>query len=288
MITLLRNDGHMKYEHHDEGGEHHGGKMELGHCSYSVRNHRQNTLMRITYGNDTLAVHVKRESDINWRVCASAPAVNLETGMFIGLSAATGHLADNHDIHGVTVRNLDDDAKFIDSEARFAQFSKYVISESLGRIEADLQQATWLARHPLPVNKPAEEEDDDGGAINALSTLRADLARIVSTIERNVIIPPPSARSGQPLAPFFRDLQDDVKSDVASLTAVTHKLMNIHATLAEVRDERRRFEDMRRRASSEPPPSSSFFSFLNILFVLACVVAAYLGFVLYRTKAHRM
>ena len=35
---------------------------------------------------------------------------------FQGLTAATGHLADNHDVHGITVRNLDQDAKFADSE----------------------------------------------------------------------------------------------------------------------------------------------------------------------------
>ena len=33
-----------------------------------------------------------------------------------GLTAHTGHLADNHDVHGITVRNLDQDAKFMDSE----------------------------------------------------------------------------------------------------------------------------------------------------------------------------
>lgn len=30
MINLLRNTGEKAYEHHHEGGQHHGGDMELG------------------------------------------------------------------------------------------------------------------------------------------------------------------------------------------------------------------------------------------------------------------
>lgn len=53
----------------------------------------------------------------------------------MGLSAATGHLADNHDILGVSVRNLDPDAQYFDSEQvcilKFSSLSTYSFGHSV-------------------------------------------------------------------------------------------------------------------------------------------------------------
>jgi hypothetical protein len=98
MINLLQNSGEKSYEHHHEGGEHHGGDMELGklfssmvscihahdrfagHCSFSVRNQKQHTFMRITYDKKTLSVNVKKEDALDWTLCASVPNVEIEKG----------------------------------------------------------------------------------------------------------------------------------------------------------------------------------------------------------------
>ena len=47
-------------------------------------------------------------------------------GLYMGLSAATGHLADNHDILGVSVRNLDPDAQYFDSEQVSINYVFYI------------------------------------------------------------------------------------------------------------------------------------------------------------------
>ena len=99
IINVLRNTGEKSYEHHHEGGKHHGGDMELGnsrlclcllcpllttnkgHCSFSVRNLKQNTFMLITYEKKTLTVRVKKEDSSDWTICVSTPNIEIEKGI---------------------------------------------------------------------------------------------------------------------------------------------------------------------------------------------------------------
>mmetsp|Transcript_8625 Transcript_8625/g.24336 ORF Transcript_8625/g.24336 Transcript_8625/m.24336 type:complete len:501 (+) Transcript_8625:94-1596(+) len=161
MIVVLQNDGELTYEHsHDKDG-HHGGEMEIGHCSIpNVRNKEVPTVMRITVKDGTLTVETRDEDEGEkkaWKSCVEIEDVSLPpVDLYMGLTAATGDLADNHDIHGISMRNMAAEGRYFDSEARFAQFSKYMIAESLGRIQADLRRA--LAPRTQEVKKQLERE----------------------------------------------------------------------------------------------------------------------------------
>ena len=49
------------------------------------------------------------EGKQSWKQCFSVSGVRLPTGYFIGVSAVTGDLSDNHDIIGVRFYELDTD-----------------------------------------------------------------------------------------------------------------------------------------------------------------------------------
>eukprot|EP00730_Choanoeca_flexa_P014770 TRINITY_DN6578_c0_g1_i2.p1 TRINITY_DN6578_c0_g1~~TRINITY_DN6578_c0_g1_i2.p1 ORF type:complete len:370 (+),score=101.47 TRINITY_DN6578_c0_g1_i2:67-1176(+) len=92
-VSAMINDGTIDYDH-DADGTH----QELASCSASLRNKEQDTYARISYRKNTLKVELDTEGDDKWTMCFFAADVYLPPGYYFGLSAATGDLADNHDI----------------------------------------------------------------------------------------------------------------------------------------------------------------------------------------------
>jgi hypothetical protein len=284
MISVLQNNGDKEYEHEHKGGEHHGGDMELGHCSYPVRNLKTNSYLRITYNQKTLTVSVKRESETEWTTCMQSNNVDIEPGLYMGLSAATGHLADNHDILGVAVRNLEDDAKYFDSEARFAQFSKYSISESLGRIQADIRGALLSMVNQKPVASVAapttQASVSDETLSNELSQLRTELTNVISSLQKAST----TTRGTQQQPDFtkdFREIQNSLKSGVNDLSSETQKLSALQTKLDSlIRDSRPRPE----RTVTRDQDDGGLFTLMNFLFLVVCAVALYFAVLYYRVK----
>lgn len=57
-----------------------------------------------------LAVFTDFENKQGWKQCFSVAGVYLPTGYYIGMSAATGDLSDNHDVIGVRLYELENSA----------------------------------------------------------------------------------------------------------------------------------------------------------------------------------
>jgi hypothetical protein len=314
LVSLFKNDGTKTYAHSHDGGVHHASDMELGHCSYSLRNRKENTIMKITYDGSSIVIELRLESESDWTPCITAENVFVETGLYMGLTAATGHLADNHDVHGITVRNLDQDAKFFDSESRFAQFSKYTVAESLGRIQSDIRGALYatsaVGAKPVKGDAPASSVNND--VSRELADLKRELQNVVQGLQRQGAAPQQAApvyantnqrsdgginerRIDELLAPLSSNAQEvktvsaDLKKGVSDLSGETRKLTQIQNKLELVIKsvEKKEKERVKAMDSRVPEESGSLFSIMNILFVLVCLVCAYLGFTLYRIKGGR-
>jgi mannose-binding lectin 2 len=322
MVTLLRNDGSKRYEHSHAGGHHQASDMEVGHCSYpALRNQKTNTIMKVTYQHQTVTVQLQPEGSSNWVECITAPNVKIESGLYMGLSAATGHLADNHDIHGISIKNLDPDAKYFDSESRFAQFSKYTIAESLGRVEADIRGTMYQERSAAPV-AAAPSASYSGDISRELNALKREIATVAASIRDSA----PAAQQPPVVNKYqqeyqanqyedtevgtaqwieekvrgmvtnfqlsMRDLRSassDAQKETSTVTVVTGKLDKIQAKLDRVinnylEPKEDQFDAPYRRSRIEEE-ESSLFSLFNILFFFICLICAYLGFTLYRVQA---
>ena len=97
IIYRLVNDGTMEYDH-DADGTH----QELASCSTRLRNRDFKTYSRISYKANTLKVELDVQGKNEWETCFFVPDVYLPAGFHFGISAATGDLADNHDIIWIT------------------------------------------------------------------------------------------------------------------------------------------------------------------------------------------
>lgn len=72
-----------------------------------LRNQGHPTKARLTYFQDkqlTLELAYKAEND--WTPCFSLPSIKLPSVTYLGFSAETGELSDNHDIISIQTKNL--------------------------------------------------------------------------------------------------------------------------------------------------------------------------------------
>ncbi|XP_031805235.1 protein ERGIC-53-like [Sarcophilus harrisii] len=96
VIQILANDGQVPYDHLRDGG----GQV-LGSCLWDFRNQPYPFRARISYWEEKLRVSVSNgfttQGAID-EVCAEVGPLLLPPGGYFGVSAATGTVADDHDI----------------------------------------------------------------------------------------------------------------------------------------------------------------------------------------------
>nr|XP_039247463.1 vesicular integral-membrane protein VIP36-like [Styela clava] len=102
FITAMVNNGSMNYDHAGDGRQN-----SIGSCLASFRNKDFETSISIRYVKSRLTVSLNVDDGMDWRECFDVGGVTLPVGYFFGVSAATGDLADNHDIVGVKLYEID-------------------------------------------------------------------------------------------------------------------------------------------------------------------------------------
>ncbi|QIX01315.1 hypothetical protein AMS68_006832 [Peltaster fructicola] len=102
-VMAMLGDGKTKYDKDNDGRAN-----ELGGCSArGLRNAEIPTRMKITYFQDqNLVVNLGYKKENHWTNCFEVKDVKLPQVVFLGLSAETGELSDNHDIIKVETKNL--------------------------------------------------------------------------------------------------------------------------------------------------------------------------------------
>lgn len=96
------NNGTLHYDH-DRDGTH----TQLAGCEAKFRNVDHETHISIRYERDTLTVSTDIENRAAWKECFQVKGVQLPTGYYIGATATTGDLSDNHDIISIRLFELD-------------------------------------------------------------------------------------------------------------------------------------------------------------------------------------
>jgi len=89
-ISVILGDGSQEYDHERDGGD-----AKLAGCEYNFRGDVHD--MRIVYDNFLLRMYIAPEHE-PWEECFVVRKVRIPKGYYFGLTAATGDLADNHDI----------------------------------------------------------------------------------------------------------------------------------------------------------------------------------------------
>jgi mannose-binding lectin 2 len=102
-VMAMVGDGKTQYDSGSDGKD-----QELGGCSArGLRNKEGAARMRVTYlADQELTVDLMHPEEDNWRACFSIPSPKLPHAAYLGFSAETGELSDNHDILSSSSKNL--------------------------------------------------------------------------------------------------------------------------------------------------------------------------------------
>ena len=102
-VMAMVGDGTVTYDQANDGKAN-----ELAGCSArGLRNNDVPTKARVTYFHDKqLTVELMYKQEDVWTKCFEVPNVKLPTAAYLGFSAETGELVDNHDIISVETKNL--------------------------------------------------------------------------------------------------------------------------------------------------------------------------------------
>lgn len=100
FISAMVSDGSHHYDHDKDGTHTQLGGESTG-CEAKFRNKDHDTQLLVRYVGDTLSIYTDILNKGEWKLCMSVENVQLPTGYYLGMSAATGDLSDNHDIVSV-------------------------------------------------------------------------------------------------------------------------------------------------------------------------------------------
>lgn len=112
-ISAMINNGTLKYDH-DRDGTH----TEVAGCETKFRGSDHDTHISIRYERDILTVSTDIEGKKAWKECFKVQGVRLPTGYYLGATATTGDLSDNHDIISMKLYELDVQEEPKDEEDR--------------------------------------------------------------------------------------------------------------------------------------------------------------------------
>ncbi|BFZ26129.1 hypothetical protein BsWGS_29168 [Bradybaena similaris] len=157
-IMAVVNDGTLAYDHQNDGSTQH-----IGGCLRDFRNKPFPVRVKIEYYNQVLTVKVNNgltSSQQDFEICLSASNVVLPASGYIGISAATGGLADDHDALYLLTHTLHDptaDTAHVSEEERVKfekEFQQY--QEELDRAKQDYRK-----EHPNQKDDGYEYQDGD-------------------------------------------------------------------------------------------------------------------------------
>lgn len=138
-VSVIIGDGSQSYDHDKDGGD-----VKLAGCENAFRGNTMDA--KIVYDGDLLRMYLA-EVDSPWEECFIVRRVRLPRGYFFGMSAATGELADNHDI--ISFKVYDPVIMSSDEEADIKK-----------RIEMDIEQDVDHQEHHDPQYSGRSKQQD--------------------------------------------------------------------------------------------------------------------------------
>eukprot|EP00164_Ancoracysta_twista_P005248 GFYU01007183.1.p1 GENE.GFYU01007183.1~~GFYU01007183.1.p1 ORF type:complete len:444 (-),score=158.14 GFYU01007183.1:194-1525(-) len=176
-VSSMTNDGRTQYSDdttHWKNGCHSPFRFHEGRHDFSVKN---STAALITYQNRKLTVAMDLTgTGGEWTKCVLMEDADIPTGYYFGLTASTGHLADNHDILGFTVHSLDD--------GRTVEDVLHV--ERIKDKPASLDDLDMDKDEQEEVNKIVMRTDAMKEIMNKIDELQHDLEHQLSAVKENL------------------------------------------------------------------------------------------------------
>lgn len=214
-ISVVFNDGEMEYDHATDGIE-----QKLGGCFRDFRNRPYPVKARIRYQEGAVTVEIDNGivKEGEFELCTRVPDVSLPKDYYFGVTAATGGLADDHDVMKFLTYSLHQVKEGVDPQEEDAEQIKLQEEYEQSLEEFKKEQEEYKEQHPDQVSSdsiPQLDEDElFGGAgteeLKAVFDVQNDIKKqiqLISVMTKNVL------DSQNELRPVLEAVRTSSKSD---------------------------------------------------------------------------
>uniref|UniRef100_A0A3P9PXT6 Lectin, mannose-binding, 1 n=1 Tax=Poecilia reticulata TaxID=8081 RepID=A0A3P9PXT6_POERE len=157
-ILVIGNNGNLVYDHQNDGTT-----QALGTCLRDFRNKPYPIRAKITYYRKTLTVLINNgftPDKEDYEFCTKVENMVIPTEGFFGISAATGGLADDHDVLSFLLFRLTEPGQqppSVDSEIPKDQKDKYQEEFQNFQQELDKKKEEFQKEHPNVQGEPLDD-----------------------------------------------------------------------------------------------------------------------------------
>uniref|UniRef100_A0A915B1V6 L-type lectin-like domain-containing protein n=1 Tax=Parascaris univalens TaxID=6257 RepID=A0A915B1V6_PARUN len=157
FVALMINDGTRQYDHQTDGSQ-----QMLSGCQKDFRNKPFPVRARIEYLRNVLTVMISdgMQAAPRYEICIRAENIFLPKNGFFGVSAATGGLADDHDVTDFSVFSLfTDQQKLQTATLPREEKQKYDAEFERQMQDYERERQKFKEQHPDRVKEDDNEED---------------------------------------------------------------------------------------------------------------------------------
>uniref|UniRef100_V9KKZ4 Protein ERGIC-53 n=1 Tax=Callorhinchus milii TaxID=7868 RepID=V9KKZ4_CALMI len=182
IILLMENNGKLTYDHSNDGLA-----QGLGSCIRDVRNSYHAVRVKISYYRKTLQVYLNlgnSVTDESYELCIQVKNLIVPSGGYFGVSAATGGIADDHDVLSFVTFSLTEPGKQDPSNQMLNKdLDEY--QKEYERFEKDLEKRKdeYQKQHP-ETHTPDEDVFETQGqrelqmVLDGQSVIQSELKRL--------------------------------------------------------------------------------------------------------------
>eukprot|EP01134_Creolimax_fragrantissima_P004244 CFRG4244T1 len=182
-LYAVMGDGKKEFDHNHDGGE-----DTLGRCRIHARNSINPVTIRMSYIDKTLTVSVDETSSNKYfEPCFKVENIELPSGYFFGVSAATGGLADDHVLHSFQTFSRrtgeQDTEKMAQAEVKLSLEEQEKFNRMFHDQQSNLhhKQEEYIAKHkddPATLEFDVDNQEvfwNQGQAFDSIATLQKQL-----------------------------------------------------------------------------------------------------------------
>lgn len=263
---------------------------ELNGCHASrVRNTNGNVAMRVRYEKGELSVAYRLpagdgDTELAWQTCLFIPKITLPENYFFGFTAATGALADDHDIANITIVDIRDTA----------------FSTPFGQQQQQQQQQQPVATATAS-GAPTAGLAELAAKLDGVADIVRDTLQTLASRQQQAAIPSVTAVTGNEQVGQVLQATRSIQSQVNGVSAQTQEILNVaHQLQTELRNaqakpppppqQQQQLEKQKERERREAKPSSGGSVLHMIVFIcllLAGGASAYLYVQLQRERRQK-
>lgn len=228
VIMGILNDGSISYAHDLDGeGQH------IGQCVRHYRNPSVPSALKITYFEHKITVSIDTaEQGRAYTTCFEIADVTLPSGYYFGVSAATGGLADDHDIYSFEVAQLFPEGSDLAAEKAPTEEQQKNFEQVQSKVQ-EFRDKQEQQNEPFDNRGGSDDLDAVLAKLDTVVAIQLELQSKIQTLQMAA----PATGGGTPLSqPIISTLSDSQSKMMLKMNEIDNNVRKVQSDLISLQD----------------------------------------------------